>query len=134
MSPWVFPNSSGTGTISLKSLGKQLSDRQRPADRKLKNRSTQTNSLSLPGGRWTPHDLRRTTATLMARVGVSTDVIEECLNHKIASKVARVYIRDRRTADQVKAFDALGKLLADLNLKAVKTSDESPSERNGGNI
>ena len=75
------------------------------------NRAADTTSLTLPGGRWTAHDLRRTAATLMANLGVSTDVIDECLNHKLQSKVARVYIHDRRTADQAKAFDALGALL-----------------------
>jgi hypothetical protein len=44
----------------------------------------------------------------MAGVGVSTDVIDECLNHKLASKVARIYIQDRRLAEQARAFDALG--------------------------
>ena len=73
-----------------------------------------TTSLALPGGRWTAHDLRRTAATMMARLGVSTDVIDECLNHKLQSKVARVYIRDRREADQARAFDALGRQLQQL--------------------
>ena len=122
LGPWVFPSASSAGAISLKSLGKQLSDRQRPADRRLKNRTAQTNSLALPGGRWTSHDLRRTTATLMAGLGVSTDVIEECLNHKIASKVARVYIRDRRLTEQAKAFAALGELLSTLHSEAVSSS------------
>ena len=43
----------------------------------------------------------------MAGLGVSTDVIDECLNHKLASKVARIYIKDRRLAEQARAFDAL---------------------------
>ena len=118
MAPWVFPSTTTAGAVSLKSLGKQLTDRQRPADRRLQNRTVKTDSLVLTGGRWTAHDLRRTTATLMAKLGVSTDVIEECLNHKIASKVARVYIRDRRAVDQAKAFDAVGTLLTELVCKA----------------
>ena len=80
----------------------------------MSGRSKATLSLQLPGGRWTAHDLRRTTATLMARLGVSTDVIDECLNHKLQSKMARVYIQDRRLADQARAFDALGRRLAEL--------------------
>ncbi len=39
---------------------------------------------------------------------------DECLNHKLQSKVARVYIPDRREADQRRAFDALGRRLAEL--------------------
>ncbi len=58
--PWVFPNVAGTGPVNVKSFGKQLADRQRPPDLRLKNRSKETRALVLPGGRWTPHDLRRT--------------------------------------------------------------------------
>lgn len=112
--PWVFPNSRATGPVCIKSFGKQLSDRQRPSDRRLKNRTVETTSLTLPGGRWTAHDLRRSAATLMAQLGVSTDVIDECLNHIIASRVSRVYIRDRRMAEQVKAFNLLGNKLKQL--------------------
>ena len=75
----------------------------------------------LPGGRWTAHDLRRTAATMMAQLGVSNDVIDECLNHIIASRVSRVYIRDRRLAEQAKAFDLLGKKLSEI-IPAAKTS------------
>jgi integrase len=68
----------------------------------------------LPGGRWTAHDLRRTAATLMASLGISGDVIDECLNHVIESRVRRTYIRDRRAAEQTRAFDALGARLQTL--------------------
>jgi len=68
----------------------------------------------LPGGRWTAHDLRRTTATMMAGMGISGDVIDECLNHMIESRVRRTYIRDRRFSEQLKAFDALGRRLSSL--------------------
>ena len=110
--PWVFPNRSGTDAIGVKGFGKQLSDRQR-ADPKqrLAGRSKHTDSLSLPGGRWTAHDLRRTAATTMASLGVSSDVIDECLNHMIESRVARTYIRDRRQKEQAMAFDKLGSYL-----------------------
>ena len=87
----------------------------------MKNRAINTESLMLPGGRWTAHDLRRTAATMMAQLGVSNDVIDECLNHIIASRVSRVYIRDRRLAEQAKAFDLLGKKLSEI-IPAAKTS------------
>jgi integrase len=94
--PWVFPNTQSTAPVCVKSFGKQLSDRQRTPEKRLKNRTAATSSLMLSGGRWTAHDLRRTAATLMASMGVSSDVIDECLNHMIQSRVTRVYIRDRR--------------------------------------
>lgn len=112
--PWVFTNTAGDGPVSVKSFGKQLADRQRPPERRLRNRSAKTSSLLLPGGRWTAHDLRRTTATLMSKLGISTDAIEECLNHMIASRVAKVYNRDRRRVEQAKAFDAIGNYLEGL--------------------
>jgi len=112
--PWVFPNSRGVGPKGVKAFGKQLSDRQREPARRLRNRTSATTSLSMPGGRWTAHDLRRTAATLMAELGVSGDVIDECLNHVIESEVRRIYVRDRREPDQARAFDALGQRLSQI--------------------
>lgn len=128
--PWVFPNTAREGPVCVKSFGKQLSDRQRPAAQRMSGRSKATESLALAGGKWTAHDLRRTAATLMARLGVSTDVIDECLNHKLASKVARVYIKDRREAEQARAFDALGRRLQDLfDGRSTAQVIELPSKR-----
>jgi integrase len=112
--PWVFPNTAGDGPVCVKSFGKQLSDRQRPPEKRMSGRSKRTDSLSLPGGRWTAHDLRRTAATLMAGLGISGDVIDECLNHVIENRVRRTYIRDRRPVEQARAFDALGERLQAL--------------------
>ena len=56
----------------------------------------------------------------MASLGISSDVIDECLNHMIQSRVTRIYIRDRREGEQVKAFDALGQKLAKLVATASK--------------
>ena len=112
--PWVFPNTAGNGPVCVKSFGKQLADRQRPSEKRMQHRSKRTESLILNGGRWTAHDLRRTAATLMAKLGFSGDVIDECLNHVIESRVRRTYIRDRRPEEQARAFDALGLRLAAL--------------------
>lgn len=70
--------------------------------------------MKLPGGGWTAHDLRRTAATMMARCGFGSDTINECLNHIQADRMARVYIQDRREAEQLKAFDALGMRLTEI--------------------
>jgi len=77
----------------------------------------------LGGGKWTAHDLRRTAGTLMGRLGFSTDTINECLNHISADRAARVYTRDRRQADQARAFDALGNKLAELTSGAAPASN-----------
>ncbi len=113
-STWLFPATDRAQPVCIKSFGKQLADRQRDPKRRMSGRSKATQSLALPGGKWTAHDLRRTAATLMARCGVPTDVIDECLNHKLQSKVSRVYIHDRRQGEQARAFDALGRRLAEL--------------------
>jgi integrase len=109
--PWVFPSRSLERPVCIKSFGKQLNDRQREPEKRMSGRSKGTRSLVLPGGRWTAHDLRRTAGTLMASLEVSGDVIDECLNHKIESRVRRTYVRDRRVAAQCRAFDALGRHL-----------------------
>ena len=114
LSPWVFPATMNSRPVCVKSFGKQLADRQRTPEERMSNRTKAVTSLSLPGGRWTAHDLRRTAATLMARRGFASDTINECLNHIQADRMARVYIQDRREADQARAFDALGIRLIEL--------------------
>lgn len=123
LSPWVFPATDAARPVCIKSFGKQLADRQRPPEKRLSNRTKATTALMLAGGKWTAHDLRRTTGTLMARLGFSTDTINECLNHISADRMARVYIRDRREADQARAFDALGNRLGELTSGATASSN-----------
>jgi integrase len=128
LTPWVFPSRDLAKPVCPKSLGKQLADRQREPSQRMSGRSLATEALRLPGGRWTAHDLRRTAGTLMASLGVSGDTIDEALNHVIESRVRRTYIRDRREADQARAFEALGALLSDL------TAQIAPSRSNVLNI
>lgn len=112
--PWLFPNAARNGPIRPQSFGKQLADRQRDSGNRLNGRTKASNALSLSDGHWTAHDLRRTAGTLMAKLAVSGDVIDECLNHVIESRVRRTYVRDRRPTEQAAAFERLGKRLADL--------------------
>jgi hypothetical protein len=55
--------------------------------------------MLLPGRRRTAHDLRRTSATLMESLGISGDVIDECLDHMIVSRVRNASIRYRRALE-----------------------------------
>jgi len=114
LAPWVFPATDNARPVCIKSFGKQLADRQRDPDARMMNRTKATEALRLVGGKWTAHDLRRTAATLMARLGFGSDTINECLNHISADRMVRVYVRDRREADQKRAFDALGARLHEL--------------------
>ncbi|MDH4061953.1 MAG: hypothetical protein OEU94_14170, partial [Aquincola sp.] len=47
-----------------------------------------------------------------------------CLNHIIESRVRRTYIRDRRSAAQAEAFDALGSHLSALASPPAAPSSE----------
>lgn len=68
-SPWVIPATNRDSHVCVKSLAKQIGDRQRGDDKApMKNRSKLVSALILPRGKWTPHDLRRTGATLMGRL------------------------------------------------------------------
>ena len=111
--PWVFPARRSEGPVCIKSFSKQLADRQTTHDKIMKNRSKAFNALTLDGGHWTAHDLRRTTSTMMSQLGIPSDVINECENH-IKQGMSGVYIQDRRESEQAKAYDAVGKKLAKL--------------------
>jgi integrase len=104
-SEWLYPNRKNTSHVCTKTVTKQLSDRQR--SKALSNRSSRTDTLTLPGGYWSPHDLRRTGATLLAMLGVSPVVIERCLNHVEQNKMQRIY---QRYSYQTEMNDAWGKL------------------------
>lgn len=110
-SSWVLPASYTNRHICLKSLTKQIGDRQRGDRLPMKGRSVNTNSLVLPGGKWTPHDLRRTGATMMGALGVRPDVIEKCLNHVEQNKLVRIYQRQKLQAEQAEAWRLLGERL-----------------------
>lgn len=91
--------------INDKFITKAIHDRQR--DKPLKGRSKRAGSLALPGGKWTPHDLRRTMATRMRDLGVSSDTIERCLNHK-PQGIVGVYQHAELMPERRAAFDAWG--------------------------
>lgn len=90
---------------------KQLGDRQRGEASPMSRRSPHTNALTLPGGRWTPHDLRRTAAKLMTALGVLPEVAEKCLNHTEESRVKRAYQRHSYEAEKREAWRLLGERL-----------------------
>jgi integrase len=93
---WVFPSRNDPQNhIDLKTVSKQIGDRQF----QFKNRSalpnrTNDNSLVLGDGKageWTPHDLRRTGATMMQAMGVKLDTIDRCLNHVLMGSSVRFH-------------------------------------------
>ena len=96
-------------------MTKQLGDRQRlPGEGILSNRSAKAQALLLPGGKWTPHDLRRTGATIMTSLGVLPEVAERCLNHTEENKVKRTYQRHSYTKEMAEAWHVLGQYLEEI--------------------
>lgn len=103
---WLFPNRDGSGHVCEKSITKQIDGRQ--TSTVLSRRSQNNQALVLSGGKWTPHDLRRTGATIMGDLNILPDVIEKCLNHTEENKVKRIYQRQELKAEQAQAWQTLG--------------------------
>lgn len=115
-SSWVLPaskrNKKGDIPVCVKSINKQINDRQRETP--MKGRSKSTGTLRLSGGHWTPHDLRRTAATIMGHCGVLSEIIERCLNHVETSKLKRTYQRQEPRQQMQEAWELLGQRLETL--------------------
>ena len=113
LSTWVYPNRSGTAAVCPKTITKQLGDRQRPGLPPMKGRARAelSNTLVLVGGRWGPHDLRRTGATMMVALGVLPEVAERCLNHTEQNRVKRTYQRHSYESEMREAWRMLGERL-----------------------
>lgn len=111
-SAWCYPNTDDTDAVCAKTITKQISDRQLADDRKpMSRRSPHVDALKLKGGKWTPHDLRRTGATLMTKLGVLPEVAERCLNHAEENKIKRTYQRHTYTNEMREAWRLLGERL-----------------------
>jgi len=112
---WAFPARFKDGHVCKKSASKQVGDRQikfKSRTKKLQAR-VENNSLVLGDEEWTPHDLRRTGATMMQQLTpkVSRDVINLCQNHAIGTKVDRVYLLDDYADEKKSAWYLLGSKL-----------------------
>lgn len=120
---WCFPARNKDSHLSVKSISKQVGDRQtqfkKSRDggprRPMKNRR-HDNTLVLGGGEhgaWTPHDLRRTGATVMQALGVPLEIIDRCQNHVLAgSKVRRHYLHHDYAQEKRDAWRQLGERIS----------------------
>jgi integrase len=125
---WLFPANDPKTHVSVKTVSKQVGDRQiKFKNRKdLKNR-VNSNALELSGGAWTPHDLRRTGATMMQSLGVPLEVIDRCQNHIIAgAKVRRHYLHYEYALEKEDAWTKLGDridaILANEKLSEIRSA------------
>lgn len=110
---WCFPGRDAIDHVDVKSVSKQIGDRQhRFKQRKALRNRRNDNSLVLSkgeNGEWTPHDLRRTGATMMQALGVMPDVIDRCQNHVLAgSRVRRHYLKHDYADETKQAWAKLG--------------------------
>jgi integrase len=124
-SDWCFPSNEGESHIDTKSITKQIGDRQARfkkakdgGPRKAMKNRRNDDTLVLAGGkngRWTPHDLRRTGATMMQALGVPLDTIDRCQNHVLGgSKVRRHYLHHDYADEKREAWRLLGARLSEI--------------------
>jgi integrase len=106
---WIFPNRDNTSHVCAKSITVQIGGRQ--TENILSKRSKSNQALVLAGGKWTPHDLRRTGATMMGNLRIASDTIEKCLNHTEENSLKRIYQRQLLEAEQAEAWRVLGERL-----------------------
>jgi integrase len=124
-SEWCFPARNKESHVCVKSMSKQVGDRQSmfkkgkdgKARKPMKNRR-HDNTLVLGDGKngeWTPHDLRRTGATLMQSLGIPLVIIDCCQNHVIpGSKVRRHYLQHEYATEKKDAWQRLGEQLTSI--------------------
>ena len=117
--PYCFPARTAKGEapaqhVCVKSVSKQIGDRQTQFKNRsgpLKNRRNDNSLVLAQGtkGEWTPHDLRRTAATMMQALGVLPDIIDRCQNHVLAgSRVRRHYMHHDYADEKRAAWAGLG--------------------------
>nr|WP_175802132.1 site-specific integrase [Burkholderia anthina] len=113
---WLLPASRGDGHIDPKSITKQIADRQLKhyARKPHSKRSAEENSLALGDEKWTPHDLRRTSATIAQQLGALPVVIEAMLNHREPNRMIAVYQHYDYALEQREAWAKIGQRLLEL--------------------
>lgn len=112
--PYCFPSKNEQNHVDTKTVSKLIGDRQC----RFKNRSKplagrhHDDSLVLDQGakgEWTPHDLRRTGATMMQGLGITLEIIDRCQNHLLGgSKVRRHYLHHDYANEKSEAWKLLG--------------------------
>lgn len=109
----LFPAGRGNnGHAEEKTLTKAVYARQ--LDEQMKGKTPDYDDLKMPGGPWSPQDLRRTTATLMGELGIPPDVIDRCQNHTEPNKIRRTYQRQKLKEEMDYAWLKVGERLAEI--------------------
>lgn len=108
-SEFCFPAAVRAREIAATYIATLVASRQTDTDKR----------LSLPGGKWTPHDLRRTAATVMQSCKVDVIVIEKCLNHKLSTALQQTYLHHSYREEMREAWRVLGERLELLTVENV---------------
>jgi integrase len=128
---WLLPSREDPDQhIDTRSITAQIRDRQlrfydRAAHRK---RTRKESALVLGDEKWTPHDLRRTAATLMQSLGVLPAVIEATLNHREQNRMARIYQRYDYAKEKAKAWRLIGERLEVLSNRDINIGESFAME------
>jgi integrase len=132
-SVWIFPNRAENAPLSAKVITKQIMDRQKNEQTVLSKRTNAVacQSLVLENGKWWPHDLRRTGATLMVANGVLPEIAERCLNHTEKNTLRRVYQVHRYQKEMQAAWCVLGGVLEGIRSRIVLSRLDQPVNREG---
>lgn len=117
---WLLPNRKGNGHLDEKTINKQVRDRQK--ETQLKGRAKGCTCLELEGGEWTPHDLRRTAATLVVRLATQLKFSMESVellsakirSHMNPNPLARVYEKYTYDEEMKTCWNALSKHLIEV--------------------
>ena len=115
-SRWLFPSRNKPDEdmhVCLNSVSKQIGGRQiRFKNRKQLARRRHDDTLVLANGEngeWTPHDMRRTGATMMESLRIPLDIIDRCQNHAIKGpKTRRHYFHWEYQEEKAEAWKKLG--------------------------
>lgn len=115
---WCFPSKNNSVHLYEKSISSYMTDRQAMFYPERSGKRTNDNTLVLANGnngKWTPHDLRRTGATLMQRLKILPDIIDLCQNHIVHKKKVRRHYQLYDYADEKKeAWAKLGNHLEQI--------------------
>lgn len=111
---FCFPSKDEKSHVDTKTVSKLVGDRQclfKNRTKPLAGRHHDDSLVLSKGikGEWTPHDLRRTGATMMQELGVPLEIIDRCQNHLLGgSKVRRHYLHHDYAKEKTEAWILLG--------------------------
>lgn len=125
---YLFPARRKEGSLDKKAFTHAADDRQQPGKAPKLGRTPRIDALMLPGGKWTPHDLRRTASTLMQALHVDTVVINKCQNHKESDTITATYQHAELRDLMHEAWLKLGAKLEELARQASVPERAEPEE------